>query len=330
MSEAGDPAAAGRATTPGAAASGVVLGVDLGGTKVRAALAAVDGTVLAELVEPTVRGSGEEIVGQVAAAVATLRARAGVAAAALRAAGIGLPLAVDPRTGTSWSFHNVPGLGRIDAAATFRDALGVPVALDNDANCAALGEGRSGAAVGVSDFVVVAIGTGIGSGIVAGGRLVRGAHGGAGEIAFLPLGSDPWDERNRALGAFETAVAGPAVRARVEAALRPGTATIVRPGATLADVAAAAAAGDPLAIRLLDEEARLVALGIAAIAAIVDPELVVLSGGVGAVGGLLDPVRAHVAMLAARPPRIVTGLLGDRAPLVGALGLALDLASGTG
>ena len=226
MSRAGNTVGAPRATGPGAAAAAAatVLGVDIGGTKLRAALAGPDGTVLAELVEPTDRGSGEEIVAQVAAALATLRARAGVAAETVRAAGIGLPLAVDPRTGTSWSFHNVPGLGRIDASAAFRDALGVPVALENDANCAALGEGRSGAAVGASDFVVVAIGTGIGGGIVAGGRLVRGAHGGAGEIAFLPLGTDPWDERNRARGAYETAVAGPAIRARLDAALRAGTA----------------------------------------------------------------------------------------------------------
>lgn len=330
MSRAGDPVAAMRATGRGGPAGGVVLGVDLGGTKLRAALAGIDGTVFADLVEPTVHGPGEAIVEQVVAALATLRARIGVAAAVVRAAGIGLPLAVDPRTGASWSFHNVPGLGRIDASAAFRGGLGVPVGLENDANCAALGEGRSGAAVGASDFVVVAIGTGIGSGIVVGGRLVRGAHGGAGEIAFLPLATDPWDQRTRARGAYETAAAGPAIRARVEAALRARTVSILRPGATLADVAAAAAAGDRLAARLLDEEARLVALGIAAVAAVVDPELVVLSGGVGAVGGLLGPVRAHVATLVARPPRIVTGLLGDRAPLVGAIGIALDLASGMG
>lgn len=319
----------GRARGP-SGETGVLFGADLGGTKLRAALADASGTIIAELVEPTVRGSGEQIVAQVAAALASLAARAGVAAGSVRAAGLGLPLAVDPRTGQSWSFHNVPGLGGIGAAAAFRDALGVPVALDNDGNCAALGEGRAGAAIGIADFAVLVIGTGIGSGIVAGGRLLRGAHGGAGEIAFLPLGSDPWDARNRSRGAYETSVAGPAIRARLEAALGAGgigaEATPLTSGAGLADIARATTGGDALAGRLLDEEARYVALGIAAIAAILDPEVVVLSGGVGAIGLLAEPVRAHVALLVPRPPRVVSGLLGDRAPLVGALDLARDLA----
>ena len=320
---------AGRALGP-VGRTGVLFGADLGGTKLRAALADASGTILGELVEPTVRGTGEEIVAQVASALATLVARAGVPSGSLRAAGLGLPLAVDPQTGESWSFHNVPGLAGLGVAAAFRGALGVPVALDNDGNCAALAEGRGGAAIGVADFAVLVIGTGIGSGIVIGGRLLRGAHGGAGEVAFLPLGTDPWDERNRVLGAYETAVAGPAIRARLEVALetrRAGAeATTLATGAGLAEIATAAAAGDALAGHLLDDEARYVALGIASIAAVADPEVVVLSGGVGAIGALLEPVRTHVALLAARPPRIVTGLLGDRAPLVGAIALASDLA----
>lgn len=313
--------------TPGT--TGILFAADLGGTKLRAALADEEGTILAEFVEPTVQGSGEEIVGQVADALASLAGRAGLPRGTVRAAGLGLPVAVDPETGGSWSFHNVPGLGSLAPVAAFRAALGVPVALDNDGNCAALGEGRAGAAVGVADYAVLVIGTGIGSGIVAGGRLLRGAHGGAGEIAFLPLGADPWEAGNRFRGAYETAVAGPAVRARLEVALdaarRTGEATTLVGGTGLAAIATAAAAGDPLAGRLLDEEARYVALGVAAIAAVTDPAVVVLSGGVGAVGALLEPVRAHVATLAARPPRLVTGALGERAPLVGAVELARDL-----
>jgi len=328
MSARGQP----RHATPGAAgldpAAGVVLAVDVGGTKFRAALAAPGGVVLAELVEPTAQGPAGAIPGQVVAALATLAARAGVGPGTVRAAGLAVPVAIDPRTGATWSTQNVRGLTGLDLAAAFERALGLPVALDNDGNCAALGEGRAGAAIGVADYAVVVIGTGIGCGVVAGGRLVRGAHGGAGEIAFLPLGADPWNERSRVRGAFETAVSGPAVRARVEAALAAGTSTVLWPGARLADVARAAAAGDALATRLLDEEARLVALGVASLAAVVDPELVVLGGGVGVVAGLLDPVRAHVATLAERPPVVVTGLLGDRAPLVGAIGLALEVAFG--
>ncbi len=132
-----------------------------------------------------------------------------------------------------------------------------------------------------------------------------------------------------ALGAFETAVAGPAVRARLEAAREAMEGAVLAAADGLASVAAAAAAGDAAVRRLLDEEARYVALGIAAICAVTDPQLVVLSGGVGALPALLEPVRAHVATLAAGPPPVVTSLLGDRAPLVGAIGLAVDLARAT-
>ena len=319
-----------RNPSRGATHLGHVLGVDLGGTKVRAALAAPDGSILAELVEPTAKGPGEAIVAQVANALATLCARAGVAPADVRAAGLAVPVAIDPPTGATWSTQNVPGLAGLDAAGAFERALGMPVAIDNDGNSAALGEGRAGTAVGVADFVVIVLGTGIGSGVVAGGRLVHGARGGAGEIAYLPIGTDPWDERNRAGGTFETAVAGPAIRARVDAAVRAGTPTVLRPGARLDEVARAAAACDAVASRLLDEEARLIALGIAALAAVLDPELVVLSGGVGVVPGLLEPVRGHVATLTERSPAVATGVLGDRAPLVGAVGLALELAERVG
>ena len=305
---------------------GLLLGVDLGGTKLRAALADEAGAILAETVEPACGGTVDAIVAQVVAVRETLAGRAGRAAGAVRVSGIALPVALRPGSGLAWSTGNIRGLEGVAARAAFAQALGIPVAVDNDANCATVGEGRAGAAAGESDYAVVAIGTGIGGGIVSGGRLLRGARGGAGEVAFLPIGGDPWTARGRASGAYETAVAGPAVVARLDDALGAGEASRLIPGSRLEAIAEAAAAGDALASRLLDEEARLVALGIAAIRAVVDPALVVLSGGVGAVVGLLAPVRAHVATLCAEPPRIVTGLLGERAPLVGALHLAAAVA----
>ena len=301
----------------------LLLGIDLGGTKLRAALADEAGAILAETVEPATGGAGDAIVAQVVAVLETLAGRAGRPSAAVRIAGIALPVALRPGSGLAWSTANIPGLDGVAADAVFARALGFPVVVENDANCATLGEGRTGAAAGESDYAVLAIGTGIGGGIVSGGRLLRGARGGAGEVAFLPVGGDPWSPRSRASGAYETVVAGPAVVARLEDALAAGEASRLVPGSRLDAIAEAAAAGDTLATRLLDEEARLVAMGIAAIRAVVDPAVVVLSGGVGAVRGLLDPVRAHVAMLCAEPPRIVTGLLGERAPLVGALELAV-------
>ncbi|MFN8631903.1 MAG: ROK family protein [Chloroflexota bacterium] len=306
---------------------GLLLGIDLGGTKTRAAIADAEGRVLDELVEPTAATSAAAVAAQVAGCRDTLLAGLGRPRGDVVAAGAALPIAIHPATGFAWSTGNVPGLLGSRPAIELESALGIPVAVDNDGNCAALGEWRLGAAAGVDDVAVIAIGTGIGAGIISGGRLLRGARGGAAELAFLPLGEDPWAAASRELGAYERAVAGPAIVARVNAAIdSAGDDTRLAPGARLEAIVAAAASGDALAIQLLDEEARLVALGIAAVRAVVDPSLVVLSGGVGAVAGLLEPVTAHVATLCAEPPRLVTGDLGERAPLIGALLLAAERA----
>ena len=306
--------------------SRLVFGVDLGGTKVRAALADADGAVRAELVEPAdVRVPGALAV-QVRRILGELCSRAGVADPRdVRAAGFALPVTIHPVTGAIGSFHNVPGLRGTDPRDELATALGIPVAVGNDADLAALAEGRHGAAIGERDYVVVAIGTGIGMGIVSGGLLVRGYRGRAGEIGYLPLGADPTEAESLRAGAFERAAAGPALRRRIDAAVAADPATALRPGATLDVVAEAASAGDETARRVLAEESRLIAEGIAAVAAVLDPAVVVLSGGVGAVPALLEPVRAALARLVADPPEIRTGRLGERGPLVGAIDLAQGL-----
>lgn len=300
----------------------LVLAVDLGGSKVRAALARPEGKVLAELVEATVHGRAEAYVAQVVRLRDALCTAAGLDPAGIVAAGVGVPVAIDPATGLFGSTQNVPGLSGEAFAPAIREALGVEVRIENDADLAAVGEGWQGAAVGAADFTVVAVGTGIGAGVVTDGRLLHGAHGWAGELAYLPLGGDPFDPGVRRKGALEAAAAGPALRERIDAAARSGRPTSLVEGALLEDVLAAASAGDEVACRLLEEEARLLALGIAALAAVVDPALVVLSGGVGAVEGLAEAVSAWVARLVPRPPDVRRGHLGERAALVGAIALA--------
>jgi glucokinase len=306
--------------------SRLVLGVDLGGTKVRAALADADGAVRAELVEPADAAVPGALAVQVRRILGALRSQAGVTDPRdVRAAGFALPVTIHPVTGAIGSFHNVPGLGGSDPRGELAAALGIPVAVGNDADLAALAEGRHGAAIGERDYVVVAIGTGIGMGIVSGGLLVRGSRGRAGEIGYLPFGADPAERESLRTGAFERAVAGPALRRRIDAAVAADRTTALRPGASLDLVASAADAGDESARRILAEESRLIAAGIAAVAAVLDPAVVVLSGGVGAVPALLEPVRAALARLEADPPEIRTGRLGDRGPLVGAIDLTLEL-----
>jgi predicted NBD/HSP70 family sugar kinase len=294
------------------------LGFDLGIARLRGALA--DSSVVAELSEPTRKGSGREIAGQLVGLAARLQARAGIRVGGpskVVAAGIAVPTTVDPRTGILAAPPSFPGLDGIELGAMLERAFGFPVVVENDANAGALAEGRSGAAIGISDYVMLVIRTGVGMGIVVDGQLVRGWRGMAGEIDRMPLeGPDtPGTGRRRD---HEFAIIG-----------LPGQSPIMRPavpgGSRLAelrsinDAVAAAARGDAGATRAVREQARLVALGIAAVVAVLDPELVILGGEIGAIPGLLEPIREEVDLMVTEAPRIETSPLGDRGPLLGAL-----------
>jgi glucokinase len=308
----------------------VLLGFDLGGTNLRAAVALEDGVPVAEMVEATRHDSALGMLDQMATMAASLAGSASEltrSRVAVAACGVGLAAAVAPGSGRLRSVHNLPGLAGINLGHELALRLGVPVSVENDANLAALAEGRAGAAIGVRDYVFIAIGTGIGMGIVTDGRLRRGWRGMAGEVGFLPLGANPRSARARHSGAWELAAAGPAVRRRIARAVRSGTSTALGRSSSFADALEAAAAGDATATLIVDAEAALIAHGVAAIASISDPELVILGGGVGANPRLLEPVRRHVAMLSGPGPRIESSRIGERAPLLGALEAARSAAA---
>jgi predicted NBD/HSP70 family sugar kinase len=221
-------------------------------------------------------------------------------------------------SGTLGLSPNLAGLASVSLRDELASRLGHPVVLDNDVTAAAVGERSVGSARGCDDFVFIAVGTGIGMGIVSGGRLLRGAHGAAGEIGYLPLGTDPFDTANQHRGALEEAAAGEKVAARFRAA----TGTSISPR----EVFDLAARGVPEALTVVAEHARYLALAITAITAVLDPALVVLGGGVGSRPELLGPVRASLAELGKAPVEVRTTALGNRASVLGALNLALSAA----
>jgi predicted NBD/HSP70 family sugar kinase len=300
-----------------------LLGFDLGGTNLRGALADADGLPIVEAVEATGHNSAAGMLDQMAAMSDRLVGMAASAGAGvdleITACELGLAAAVEPGSGRLRSIHNLPALAGIRVGEELERRLRIPVGVENDANLAALAEGRVGAAVGVSDYVFIAIGTGIGMGVVMDGRLRRGWRGMAGEVGFLPLGANPRTARARRSGAWEVAAAGPAVRRRIAVAVASESPTTLTRRSILADALAAAEAGDEVAARIVDGEAALIALGVAAVVAIIDPKLVILGGGVGANPGLLEPVRRHLASLSATSPRMECSQIGERAPLLGAL-----------
>jgi predicted NBD/HSP70 family sugar kinase len=295
-----------------------VLGVDLGGTKVHAAIANLACEVVGEEWEPTDAGGGQAVIRQIAALADRIARNASVPCSKIRLAALGTPGVVHPQTGAIRLAPNVPGLDTFDAIAALREELGAPVIVENDVNVAAIGEQWIGCARGASTFAFLAIGTGVGLGLLADGKLMRGAHGAAGEIAYLPVGDDPFDPATREHGSLEAAVGAAGILRRFEAA---GGSPAV---ASVRDIFDAVGRGDPIARTTVIETARLLALAVMSVSTLIDPELIVLGGSIGVRPELLGAVRDILPSCMAEPVRVEASMLGSRAGIVGALAVAIN------
>lgn len=290
-------------------AAPLVMGVDLGGTKIRAALGDADGTLLA-VEEARTAEAGASLDRQLVHLRARLAAQVDLEPERVLATAVG-----GAGVATSEGFTLAPNLANLDGEdvrATLERALGHPVVLENDVNVAALGELTAGQAG--DNFAFVALGTGIGMGLVIGGVLIRGARGAAGEIGYLPLGADPLDPDNHRRGALEEMVAGETIGHRYE--------DLTGVPATSREVFARAARGGEAASAVLDDYARWVAAGLGAIVAVVDPSAIVLGGGIGTRPELLPRVRQWLARMGHAQVPVTVSTLGEQAPLHGAVHLA--------
>lgn len=298
--------------------SGYVIGIDLGATTLEAAITDLSGEILHEASTPIDRRGGRHLIERIDQVVRDLARRGNVDWSQVRMVSLGTPGVIDPATGVMRYASNVPGFGNLHLRDELSARLGVPMLIDNEVNLSVLGEQWQGHGQGCRDFLFFNIGTGCGMGVVLDDEIHRGSTGAAGELAFLPLGGDPYNKEEQTRGVYENQVGAPALLRRYAEA-----------GGTADDVPAlfaAAANGEPRAQEALEEQARLLALGIAAAASLLDPELVVLGGGIGTRTELLDPVRRWLDRLTSRPPRLRTSALGNRAALVGALAAALAAA----
>ena len=220
--------------------------------------------------------------------------------------------------------YNISPDGGLDPLAALRGRFDVPVQIDNNVNLAALGESWEGIAHGVSTFAFVSVGAGVGMGLVVDGELVRGAHGGAGEIGYLPISHDPYDERHRLHGGLEDEIGAAGIRSALASRRsRGGAGEAETEPSSAQEVFALAQRGDADAREVVDGVARRLGAAIASVIAVVDPELVVLGGGIGSNPSLLAPVRGTVAELVPLTARIETSQLGDQAALHGAVAAAL-------
>jgi glucokinase len=298
--------------------AGVLAAVDIGGSNLRVAVTDVRGRILEERREPTSAGGGTSIVQQATDMVTTALASVRDRGDRLTIVAVSVPGVVEPGGGTVHYAINIDQFSPFDFREALGATLGVPVVLENNVNLAALGERWRGVARALDTFAVVAVGAGIGAGIVHDGKLLRGAHGSAGEVAFLPpyggLIRDHTLRRDEAGGL------------RLLEAAKQRSDWRGTPPTSVEDLFRRAAAGEEPATALVEDECRHIASVIAAICAVVDPEKVILTGGVGGNQDLIDRVDTLVARMAAFPPPVVRSDLDGRASLVGAIWLATRVA----
>jgi predicted NBD/HSP70 family sugar kinase len=296
--------------------SAYVVGVDLGGTKATAAIADMSCATLSETTEPTDPRGGEATLDQIARLVARLAREANTHPSRVLCTAIGAPGVVNRKTGAIELAPNIAGLDTLDVGATLREKIGGHVLVENDVNLALLGEIWQGCAREAGHVAFLAFGTGVGLGLAANGRLIRGENGAAGEIGYLPIGADAFAPETRSQGALEYEIGAQGVMRRYRAA--GGVADNVR------DVFARLSAGEAIAERVIDDTARTAALGLAAVAALFDPQLIVVGGSIGGRPEFLQKISGYVSACSPRSVEIRASALQNRAGVVGALAVALN------
>src|SRR5262245_47150056 len=303
--------------------AGLVVGGDIGGSNVRVAAADLFGEPICDLKRPTARDGGRAGGVQVLEMVNEVIERASPDHGRPLALAISSPGVIDQTSGRVTSLaYNVAPEGGFDPVEVIRDRFDLPVLVENNVNLAAVGEKWFGLARGVATMVFIAIGAGVGMGIIIDDELVRGAHGAAGEIGYAPLTVDPFDPRHRLHGGLEDEIGAAGIVSAFNERREPDDPEL----AAVHEVFELAGANHAAARSVVDYVASRLGTAIATACAILDPELVVLGGGIGAKPALLRPVRGSAAMLVPITARIETSVLGERAAVQGAIAVALHAA----
>lgn len=295
-------------TTLARQARDLVIGVDVGGTKIAAGVVDVRGNVLRSIQLPTDTSSVEHTLQTIAHAIHTLLGEAGGEAARICGIGLGIPGKVDARRGigllsTNLKWRNVPVKDWLETR------LGLPCTIENDVGAATLGESVYGVARGVQNMLYLSLGTGIAAGVIIQGQLYRGEHGLVGEIGHTAVW--PGDQLCACggRGCLEAQAAGPALARRASQALQAGRASCLRDmltreePLTTEEVFLAASQGDELALEVVNQAGRQLAFALYVLAMAYDPRLIVLGGGLALQDGpLTASIRAELTRWLERSP----------------------------
>ena len=307
---------------------GHVIGIDIGGSNLRVALADTQGNLLGKWSASTREtSSAEMVVEQIRQGVDSLLVSNSVSHNSLIAVGAGAPGITQVDAGIVVATSYLRGWKNVPLRDQLEAALHVPATVENDTRLAAIGENWKGAARGVRNFAFLAIGTGAGAGIFANGELVHGTNWTAGEIGYMYVpGASEEIVAPHAPGALESIIGGEGIRQQwLRVCREAGVADA--PNLTATEIFDRTQAGDRLAQIVLNRTARVLAYAIYNICLILNCECVVLGGGVGVSSTLRDATQQILDRY--RQPticKVVTSALGEDAQLVGAIRLALNIA----
>jgi glucokinase len=318
-------------------AEGHVIGVDLGGTKLLAGAVGADLAVIHRTNRPVLGLTQDELVQMVADAVEEIRTAVD---GPIDAVGFGIPCTFDNRTGMAVQAVNVP-LKDIAFGEVMAERLGMPVVVDNDANCHILCEARIGIAAGAGEVCLLTLGTGIGGGLLLRGEVYRGWIGGGAEMGHMvvEMNGRPCQGNCPNWGCLESVASGSALvrEASLAVARQPDTALghALEAGRELTGplITELANAGDPVACGAIETIGRALGVGIANLVNIFNPQVVVIGGGVIAAGELLLAPAREVMLERALSPgkdvvRVEAARMGPEAGMIGAALMARDVASG--
>ena len=307
------------------------IGIDVGGTNVKIALVDGEGKIIYSNSVPTYAQMGYEYtVNNIKQAIRDLMKETNTDAKEIEGIGFDFPGQVDYKTGVVKLAPNIPGWVNVPIAQMIEEEFNIPTRIDNDVRCAALGELKFGAGKGCENFVCITVGTGIGSGLVINGQVVRGAANAAGEIGHIKLQMNGGPICGCGdTGCLEAFASGPSIVAMAQEYLKGGKSTKFREMAgadgeiTPYIVAKAAEAGDPVAKRIFEIVGTYIGMGLVSVINLLNPEKVIIGGGVAAAGDLLlDPIRKTIKeramVVAGNSVEIVPAELGNSAGVIGA------------
>ena len=306
------------------------IGIDVGGTNVKIALVDSDGKIGYSNTIPTRAEMGYEYtINNMKQAIRDLMTETKLSAKDIEGIGFGLPGQVDFKSGIVRLITNIPGWVEIPLAKMIEDEFHIPTRIDNDVRCAALGELNFGAGKGCEHLICITVGTGIGSGLIINGKLVRGASNAAGEIGHIKLQMHDGPICGCGdTGCLEAFASGPSIVAMAEEYILGGKSTKYREMAnggaiTPFIVAEAAKAGDPVARRIFTRMGEYIGIGMASVVNLLNPERIIVGGGVADAGDILlnplkETIKKRAMKIAGETVQVVPAQLGNTAGVIGA------------